>query len=78
MTTAKFDDWNLRLLKRDEVVVVTYLGEEMKRISVNKLLDDGMRKFPKPLYKLIAPDLKHANVYDKFMGRLFDEYDPDV
>ena len=77
MISSKFNDWQLKVLSRSSEVVLLYNDVEKKRYAVSRFIDDGMRILPKPLYKEVGSDIKLANIYDKFMDKLFEHYDPD-
>ena len=75
--SSKFDDWKLKVLHRSGEIALLYKDEEKKRFTIDQFLKNGMMLLPKPLHKRIGQEIKLANIYDKFMDKVFDKYDPD-
>lgn len=71
-------NWKAVLQKRSRQIVVTRDGNEVKKIQLDKFLENGMVLFPKKLYHTICHELRYANVYDKFTDKLFEEVDNET
>lgn len=72
MASMTVQNWKAVLKKRSNQVEVVKDGKTVKKIKLEKLLTDGMILFPKELYRIICSHLRYANVYDKFLDKLFE------
>lgn len=68
---SKIENYTLTLLKTQCKIRVAK-EEKSWDYSVNIFKRDGMKIFPKPLYKLICSNIKYANIYDKFLERFYE------
>ena len=67
---SKIEDYIVSLQKEGKIRV-TYKDKSWD-YSVKIFKRDGMRIFPKRLYRLICDDLKYANIYDTFLDKFYD------
>jgi len=55
--------------------VVIRSFDKKKKIPIGKFLEQGMTIFPNGLYRVICENLRYANLYDRFMDRVYDSID---
>lgn len=69
---VKIDDWEIKYLKRDDVVCTLEKGVEKSRMSAEDFETWGMVKFPKRFYKIITSSLTNSNTYDRFLDKFYE------
>jgi hypothetical protein len=67
---SKIEDYTLTLLKSSCKIRVSK-GDKEWEYTCKRFEREGMKIFPKPLYKLITSELKYANIYDKFLEKYY-------
>ncbi len=74
---SKIDEWVISLNKTNCEIWVRHSSKKRPNsgsweIPTKVFKKQGMRKFPKELYKLICTELKYANIYDRFLDKFYD------
>ena len=68
---SKIDEYTIALQKLACKICVRK-GDREWTYTTKKFEEQGMRIFPKPLYKLICSELKYANIYDRFLDKYYE------
>ena len=71
MIKSKIDDYTISLQEQRCKIIVKY-GDKSFEYSTRLFKRDGMRLFPKKLYRMICDDIKYANIYDRFFERFYE------
>jgi len=69
---VKFENWTLSLQKGG---VLAKNDKKKKKISIAKFEEDGMICLPKELLIMIRKELRHANTFDRFMDKYYEQQD---
>ena len=75
--SCKILDYRLALRKR-ECTIDIKKGDWIKTVSFNKFAEDSLNQIPADARKAIKRDVKWANIFDKFLCKLFEWEDEET
>ena len=77
LVQCKIQEWQLKLKQRDCRIYIYKNDKEMKSVKTRIFKERILLTLPKELYRLITQDITAANIFEKFMEKLWkwDEMD---